>query len=168
MRQQQHLRAVLVLQLRLKMLQFQKVIFFPAKHRQNAVFQQILELIPGAEAEEHIRAHHQVEGVLRVLTAQQLNGVGAVAPALPAHLQAGHLRPGDFLKGQAAQRKARFRIGAALRHVLMGRDVGGNDEKTIRLQLLIHRPGGADMAQVGRVEAAAVNGCFHFFLSLMS
>ena len=74
-----------------------------------------------------------------------------------------HLYPvsqAHVVRRQTGQRQPLLRRGAVRRQVLVGRLAVRNNEKLVQFQRLKDRPGRCDMAQVRRVEGAAVDSDF--------
>ena len=168
MRDEDHLRAVFLLQLRLEVFDLAAVKIFPAQYREGTRFQHVLPAVPAAKAQKHVGAHHDADLRPRVLLQQGVHRVGGVALALAPQFHVGDLRPRDVSEGEAAEFQPLLGAGAVRLQLLVGRSIGWDDEELVGLQRLAGCAGGLGVADVRRVEAAAVDGDSHFFLSFTS
>ena len=124
--------------------------------------------VPAFEGEEHVGTHDDADFRVGVFLHQRVHRLGGIALPLALDLHVGDLHPRQIPEGQAAHLQPLLRAGAVLFQLLVGRHIGGNDEKLIRLERLAGGPCGLRVTDMRRVEAAAVNGNPHFFLSFTS
>jgi hypothetical protein len=111
--------------------------------------------VPALEAHQHVGADDQPEGRARLLALHLAQRVHRVARPLAPQLEVADLAAGQTGKGQPAHLEPLLRGGAALRQLLVRRQVIGHDQQPIRLQ---HAQAGArrlDMAEMRRVEGSS-------------
>ena len=120
--------------------------------------------MPGLQGQEHVGPHQQPQLILRMLGLQLCQRVGGKALSLAVHLDIQGPDPvaqAQLLPRQAGHLQPLLRCGAAGGQFLMGRHSRRDQQQLVQVQQFKHRPGSRQMAQVGRVEGAAVNSDFH-------
>ena len=161
--QQCDARAVLRPELTDLLLQLAVVEIVPRKDGQSALREQILELIPLIEAEQHVRPDDEGELILRITLPQEAHGVGGVALPHAARLDIRDDDAWDVRESQAAELQPLRGRRTVLVRLLVRGDIVRNDKEYIRFKLFANRAGGLGVAEVRRVEAAAVDRDPHAF-----
>ena len=133
----------------------------PCHGRKTAVGQQILEVVPFLEREDHIRPDNQRQPRIGVTFLQLPYRVIGVALPVSLQLQRRDLNMFQVTEGQAAQFQALFRCRAPLFHFLMRWLMIRYDQQQIRTQRIQRRDHRLAVAQMRRIEAPAVDGDVH-------
>ena len=123
----------------------------------------LFRLMPGLEAQEHIRPHQKPELIVRIQCLQLHQCIGGIAfPSAPQlYVQRFHLAAkAQLFPRQAGHFQPLLRSGAALRQCLMGRDAGGNQQQLVQLQRGNHRRSRRQVSPMRRIECPAVNTDF--------
>ena len=139
------------------------IVHIAGNHSKSAVFKEVVVHIPLLKAKEHISTQSEDKLILRVAFAEPCHSVGGVALSGAADLHIGN--DGVFQRGKIERAKLQpfLRLRAARLQLLVGGLIVGDDEQHIRRKLLGNAASGLKMAQMGRVEAAAVYGYSHYF-----
>ena len=122
----------------------------------------LLRCAPRLKGEEHIRPHKEQQLVVWILLPQGAERIDRIAFPLPPHLKVEHLdRRAALERGLRAHElrhgKAMLIGGTSLLHLLVRREARRNEQELIKAAFPYRFDGRVLVAEVRRVEAAAVN-----------
>ena len=121
-------------------------------------------MVPFPKGKEHIRTNHKKQIVLRVGLPEILDSVGRVASAYTLKFQIADRCCRNRSKSNLAHLQPGFRRRTVFGKIFVGRQIIRNDQEKIRLEKFCRRLRTTDMAEMRRIETAAVDGNFHLAL----